>query len=693
MILSRIVLSNVGVFGGRHAIELRPIDSTRPIVLFGGKNGTGKTTILDSVRLCLYGRRSLGARTSLMDYHVHLTDLIHRSPGESSELKRAAISLEFEHTQGGVRTVYRIDRGWELRGNSITEDLMVLSDGHPLESFDQSHWQDFVDTLIPPALSGLFFFDGERVRVLAEDGDNEIEIAGAIQKLLGIDIIDQLKQDLRVYETRLAPESGNDLGNRQRAVSDELVQISQKREELAQSLGELGNRIARQGVAIQRIEDRLVAEGGAFAREREALTARLAQLGKNREDIIEEIHELSAGLLPFAVAPELTRNLAHVITDRATHTETEQRWQASTTIREAIELELAAPDFWKVSGEGVTDEALRRLLAPRLARMLERVTPSQPTMLDAPPGIAMSKADQAHVLHALQQVSQMVAPRAQRLKQQLEAIDEERIRVMTDIQRAPSNDDLREIIEDLGKQHAAMAVLSRERDEKERGRAEIVAQIQTLAKEEADLLDRRAREADSQRREVLTVKVRQALDAFRSRLSERRIAELERALAHSFARLARKPDLVDSVKVDPGTFRVTLCAKDGSEVPRTRLSAGEKQIFAIALLWALAQVSGRRLPVIIDTPLGRLDTDHRAKLVDFYYPFAAEQVILLSTDSEIDQRLFTRLAPSVSRVFHINYSPADKSSVIESGYFQFEDYPGGPVVATPSIGGRLADGK
>ena len=426
MILSRIVLSDIGVFGGRHAIELRPIDSTRPIVLFGGKNGTGKTTILDSVRLCLYGRRSLGARTSLADYHVHLSDLIHCAQRESPSLKRAAISLEFEHTQGGTRTVYRVDRGWELRGNNITEDLMVLSDGRPLESFDQSHWQDFVDTLIPPALSGLFFFDGERVRALAEDGDNEIEIAGAIRTLLGIDIIDQLKQDLRVYESRQAPAPGDDLSSRQRAVSDELVRVSQKREELAQSLGELGNRIARQGVAIQRIEDRLVAEGGAFAREREALTARLAQLGKNREDIIEEIHELSTGLLPFAVAPDLIRNLARVIESLAIHAETEQRWQASAMMKKAIEFELAAPDFWEVSGEGVTGEALRQLLAPRFACVLERVTPGQPTLLDAPLGIAMSKADQARVLQALRQASETVAPRARLLKQQLEVIDEER---------------------------------------------------------------------------------------------------------------------------------------------------------------------------------------------------------------------------------------------------------------------------
>jgi DNA sulfur modification protein DndD len=58
------------------------------------------------------------------------------------------------------------------------------------------------------------------------------------------------------------------------------------------------------------------------------------------------------------------------------------------------------------------------------------------------------------------------------------------------------------------------------------------------------------------------------------------------------------------------------------------------------LLWALRQVSGRPLPVVIDAPLGRLDGDHRQNLVERYSPRASQQVILCSTGTEVDAEFF-----------------------------------------------------
>ena len=63
------------------------------------------------------------------------------------------------------------------------------------------------------------------------------------------------------------------------------------------------------------------------------------------------------------------------------------------------------------------------------------------------------------------------------------------------------------------------------------------------------------------------------------------------------------------------------------------------------MLWALGRTSGRPLPVIIDTPLARLDSDHRRLLVENYFPQASHQVILLSTDTEVDQLYFDLLNP------------------------------------------------
>jgi DNA sulfur modification protein DndD len=91
------------------------------------------------------------------------------------------------------------------------------------------------------------------------------------------------------------------------------------------------------------------------------------------------------------------------------------------------------------------------------------------------------------------------------------------------------------------------------------------------------------------------------------------------------------------VQIDTETFKLSLYDHDGETLPKHRLSAGEKQILAISLLWGLANASGRQLPVAIDTPLGRLDSEHRNHLVERYFPQASHQVMLLSTDTEIRQ--------------------------------------------------------
>ena len=87
------------------------------------------------------------------------------------------------------------------------------------------------------------------------------------------------------------------------------------------------------------------------------------------------------------------------------------------------------------------------------------------------------------------------------------------------------------------------------------------------------------------------------------------------------------------------------------------------------MLDALARTSGRRLPVVIDTPLGRLDSQHRSNLVTNYFPRASHQVILLSTDVEVDQAFFRALSPQVSHAFEIRYDAEQQASRILKGYF------------------------
>jgi len=138
-----------------------------------------------------------------------------------------------------------------------------------------------------------------------------------------------------------------------------------------------------------------------------------------------------------------------------------------------------------------------------------------------------------------------------------------------------------------------------------------------------------------------------------------------------FLYLLHKSDLVHRVEIDNSTFSLSLYDLGGKPVPKHRLSAGEKQLLAIAFLWGLARVSGRNLPVAIDTPLGRLDSSHRTNLVERYFPGASHQVILLSTDTEIGEVEIEQLRQqdAIAREYLLKYNSSERQTIIEPGYF------------------------
>ena len=90
-------------------------------------------------------------------------------------------------------------------------------------------------------------------------------------------------------------------------------------------------------------------------------------------------------------------------------------------------------------------------------------------------------------------------------------------------------------------------------------------------------------------------------------------------------------------------------------MPKERLSAGEKQLMVVSLLWALAICSRRKLPVIIDTPLSRLDSKHRMALLQTYVPNASDQTNVLSTDSEIYGKYYKAIKENVGNEYTLDY--------------------------------------
>ena len=156
---------------------------------------------------------------------------------------------------------------------------------------------------------------------------------------------------------------------------------------------------------------------------------------------------------------------------------------------------------------------------------------------------------------------------------------------------------------------------------------------------------------------------------FVRRLQAQKVGILEKNITSCFKFLAQKQAIITSIIIDPETLDITLKDYKGGVLLKDQLSAGEKQMFAISILWGLALSSGYKLPVIIDTPMARLDSAHRSNFINKYLPNASSQVIVLSTDEEINGKYLDDIKAYVNKAYTLIYNDSEKCSTIEPGYF------------------------
>ena len=278
-----------------------------------------------------------------------------------------------------------------------------------------------------------------------------------------------------------------------------------------------------------------------------------------------------------------------------------------------------------------------------------------------------------HLTHLRESRLVELKAEAARLLDRLQQATTEREDLERLLAATPNEADIGQVVEKL---KVATQLLARLDQQAARLDGEIAAKKAVLDSTEGKLLAHLQASAragfgheDNARMVVLASKTRDKMTEFLQKATERKIDHLSGLITDSFRYLLRKTGLVERIQIDPGTFAVTLFDARGQPLSRDRLSEGEKQIFAVSMLWGLARSSSRPLPAVIDTPMARLDSAHRTHLVERYFPKASHQVVVFSTDTEVDREYYEKLRPALARAYHLRYDEQAQSAVAEEGYF------------------------
>lgn len=658
MFFEEVTINNVGLFRDQQNIALGSATAQKPVVLIGGLNGTGKTTLLDSIQLALYGKRAPLSNRGNLAYEEYLRRSISRGSNGNRE---ASVAVQFRHWHEGKEQQYRVRRIWTVNQKGVAERIEVSHNG-TLDGTLTEIWPDFIEELLPVEIAQLFFFDGEKIESFADIETSTQVLSRAVHSLLGLSILKRLDADLAALERRKRTELKTDDERKEiQALKSEMATLDERREASVIRRAARQNEHDRRTKALREAQVLYEKSGGTLFEQRDAIEKEQQEANKLLREIEKQIRECAEGSAPLLLVDNL---LAAV--------NTQIRREEAATEGQVVSQVLADRDHQVL--KMIKSKRLPKATLQSVSSFLEK---------DRLRWEAAS-AGVEHYLNLSTEGKQDLADLTRvSLKQMRRRIADlmtqsERLHVrLIDIGRKLSGVPSADLIEKLGDQRrlAQSNLLEAESalQESDYELKNINAARDELENKLVGVIERSVEgEFAGERSNRIIVhsqRARETLSRFSTAIVQRHVKRIGEMILVSFRRLLRKESLVSGLRIAPDSFELEIRGADGEPLPPDRLSAGERQLLAVSILWGLARASGRTLPVIIDTPLGRLDASHRGKIVEGYFPYASHQVVLLSTDEEINDHYYQQLKPYVGQAHHLEYDDKQGISQVRSGYF------------------------
>jgi len=664
MLFSKIILENYGVYKDRQVFDLSS-SAEKPIILCGGTNGAGKTTLFNSIMLCLYGQDSFEKRTTKKDYAEFLKRKIHRYLGSKTVADFAAITIEFEYYHQGKVENYSVSRLWKNVDGEIIEKFSIKKNGEKLDSIDESQWHQFIRELLPRGVARLFFFDGEKIVKIAKEGNEDIEIKSSFDMLLGLDLIEQLKSDLEINLMRNMKGGAKEIQDKKDELDAELTKLEKNISDLKIKSERKTVELTEIRARVDEYESKISRVGGGYAAQRHELQQKESVLKEKTANIEENIREICLDALPFTMIPKQLEELVEQINQDQEITKNQFEKQSLEDNLSQVSKEINDDKFWN---DFKTDYNLKKEISSKIEELFQAKISSKLSEIENPV-IDLSPNDTAKILDTIKNIDGVLLSKLEKYTIEYNQITEELQKIETALNNAPNDDEIAPLIAKLSSEHELIGVIKTELDHLDQ---KIHAQTSLIGLKKSALrqiVDEKYKQKASETNLQITRDVQKVLEIYSSKLREKKLQLLEQYLIEAIQVLIHKEDFIEKVAIDKKTFAMTLYRKNNQEMLKDELSEGEKQMFATAVLWALAKTSGRPLPFMIDTPLARLDVEHRGKLVETFFPSASHQGVIFSTDAEIDEKYYDQLKPFISKSYLMKYDSGSGSAKVEEGFF------------------------
>lgn len=678
MILERFRIHNLFSYLGTCEFDLSPPQDGRNIVLIWGRNGYGKTSFLNSLKLLLTGisdelRQSVrsGAKIKRNDYLLGMGDewmgIFNRHARAAGETE-FGLSLTWREAAGQVD----VKRTWVLEKGEVHEVLRITpSFGDVLEDKDgdvEGEARAFLQTRLPEAIMPFFIYDGEQVQQIAEaNREGQLRQIEQLLDLADIDVVDEyLNRNLVKWRRASNDANQHSLNSHQfqlKAAEEKLARLAMDRAAVEDETEEITYALRRTDAALQ-------------ARRQFALQSEENRLSVRHGEILARLEEKAFAFFdaftraaPLVLHPTLMSIAAGELEKIAAHPNRRLKDEIGRIFSALPERLFGEPPMPVPPLSHEQDDFLRR----KLARVLDSYHPDE---ADLAIGLfRLSPARAEAVLRVTEDYARNDRQRTQWAQQLVEIRNLKK--ELADIERKRND------VSNLAPQEReGFQQRLAERNDLENKQAELRQRLGELDEQKRNLNRELEQKKDACRQEEkklvganqardklgLGQKMRSTLATYRELLKARRRGEIETALNERFRELMTSHGLINQIRVNDD-FSLHYFDANNSPVGMGNLSAGMKQLVAQSLIWGLKDVSGKEAPVVVDTPLARIDRQHQENLITRYFPKAGPQVIVLPTDSELDRDKYALLKPHVYREYRLVNPSGDSTHIEEGGYY------------------------
>lgn len=687
------------------------------IILIGGKNGAGKSTIFEAIKICIYGPTAYKYQGFNASYISKVKSNINNN-SLKSDLVDAFVSIDLELSEGTEINIYTLTRKWTFKNKKLDEIFLVYKNyaSIPLKDEELNFFENYITSIISPKIFEFFFFDGEHLSEFFIGKNSNTHLKQSLLSLCNFDTFDVLKSTIlssirnsKNDDTELELAKTNYL-----ALEDEFAKLTLEKANLVDDLNNISINLDDLNQKQKQLESDFRKKGGVLAEEREILNKKTIELETRRSVINQSIKDFCNDLLPFLIVKDQIFNLKNQI-----------KSESDNLVYSQLKDKLSADYFKNLLLSKLDTSSIDEIAMTVSEALIDDIKPDNQD--DDFKVIHNLSNDESNSLLALiDNILSIDDNNILSLFDEHRNIGEELSKIRTILNNSLEDESLNKYINELTDLSNKIGHLSEVKNNLEIKLKDLDILVSNAETSKDKAKSKYTDLLQSNKVVDMSSDLILMLDDMITTLTESKTKEIQNNFMYIFKKIIRKDNFIDFIDID-SNFNTSLYInkmynsleienlienigydemekklgnlffedlfteykvknrsellnkiKNGNQSAfitlRTKVdingfSSGEKQIYILCLYWALLKASDIEIPFIIDTPYARIDETHRNNITNEYFSTISDQVIILSTNTEIDEKSYKDIKPRLNGEYLIDYDDINRKTIQSKGYF------------------------